>query len=106
MIPTDKDDIHTADNTLKLKILSPQDNSSIIPTQKLDIKLAYQGKYKPAKTEVYLNNRYVLTDTTENPQISFVPADIGNLEEDNQLRVVMYDQAYNKSQATIHFSVK
>jgi len=106
MIPTEKDDVHTAENTLILKILSPDDNSIIDPTKTLDIKLGYSGKWKPMKTEVYINGRYVLSNETETPVISFVPADIGNIQDENQLQVIMYDKGYNKSQATINFSIK
>lgn len=104
-IPSEKDDVHTAENSFRVEILSPSNNSVIDQHKLLEVKLAYSGKWKPLKTEVYLNGRHVLTDTTDSPNISFVPADIGSLIDDNQLQVIMYDQAYNKSQSVINFSV-
>ncbi len=102
------DDVHTSEKMPQLTIVSPANNTSIDPQQLLSIKLQITGPYPAKKSEVYLNNKYVLTKENDPLNISFVPADVSvsGLTSNNTLSVTVYDTAYNKVQTSINFTTQ
>jgi membrane carboxypeptidase/penicillin-binding protein PbpC len=102
-IPTEKDDVHTPEKAPKITIVSPTPNSLINPNQNLSIKIQHTGQFQPKKTEVYLNGKYILTNETNPLNISFVPADVGNLSTINTLSITLFDSVYNRGQASVQF---
>ncbi len=106
VVPTAVDDIHTADKMPSVTFMSPTPNSSVNPQIPLSIHLKVTSGQQPKKTEVYLNNKYVLTAESDPLNFSFVPADTGALSSSNTLSVTVYDAAFNKGQASINFSTQ
>lgn len=102
-IPTEKDDVHTPEKAPKITIISPTQNSAIDPNLPLSIKIQHTGQFQPKKTEVYLNGKYILTNETNPLNISFVPADVGNLGTINTLSITLFDSVYNRGQASVQF---
>lgn len=105
-IPTATDDVHTPDKMPQISFVVPTDGSAINPQALLSIHLKITGGFAPQKTEVYINDKYVLTSEHDPLNISFVPADVSTLSATNRLSVVFYDTAFNKAQASVNFSVK
>lgn len=105
-IPKETDDVHVPDKFPQVKIVSPEQNVSIDPNQQLSIKIQVSGPKQPKKTEVYLNDKYVLTKEYDPLNISFVPADVGNLSPTNTISVVLYDSVYNKGQDSLRFEIR
>ena len=103
-IPTATDDIHIPANMPHVTIVSPVANSLVNPQNQMVIRLQETGKYPATKTEVYLNNKYVLTANIDPLNISFVPADVSSLSATNTVMVTLYDSVYNKTQASVSFS--
>jgi hypothetical protein len=62
-------------------------------------------KFPVKKTELYVNNRYVLTAESDPTTLSFVPGDISNLTDLNNISVVLYDNAFNRGYASSTFQV-
>ena len=54
-------------------------------------------------SDVYINNKYILTAENDPLNISFVVSDLGNISETNTVTVTTYDQVYNKSSASASF---
>jgi hypothetical protein len=104
-VPTATDDIHTPENTPKISIASPAENASVDANKLLTVNLQETGKYPAQKSELYLNGKYVLTNTTNPLSISFVPADIGGLGAMNTISVVLYDTAYDQATSSVDFSI-
>ena len=105
-VPTETDDVHLPEKSPKVTIISPTPNVVIDPNVQLLIQLQSTGQYQIKKTEVYLNDKYILTNETNPLNISFVPSDVGNLSQTNKLSVVLYDSVYNKGYATVDFQIK
>lgn len=103
-VPNQVDDVHTTDKAPKVSFLSPLPGSNVASGDSLLIKLQSQGAFPPKKTEVYLNGKYVLTSETSPLNISFFPADVGGLVDNNTLSVTLYDTMFNKTTATTTFS--
>ncbi len=105
-IPTDTDDVHTADKVPKIIFMSPTATSTINPQNLLRINLGISSGFIPQKTEVYLNGKYVLTATTNPLNFSFIPADVGKLNDTNNTIVVdVFDSLFNKGEAVLNFKV-
>ncbi len=104
-VPIQTDDTHTAEKAPHVSFVSPQPNSSIGEKDNLSIHLQVSGAYPPKKTDVYLNGKYVLTSEKDPLNISFFPADVGNLSDTNTLAVTVYDSVFNKGLATTTFSI-
>lgn len=105
VIPTATDDVHTPQNIPVVTITSPAQGSVVDPNSLMPIQLKESGPYPAMKTEVYLNGKYVLTNQTTPLSFSFVPSDVSNLTASNTLTVVLYDNVYNKGQASVSFAV-
>ena len=105
-IPTATDDVHTPEKAPKVVITSPTGGLTIDPRSSLQIHLSVTGAYAPRKTDVYINNKFVLSSTIDPLNISFVPSDIGGLSADNTLSVTVYDSVYNKGQASLLFHLE
>jgi penicillin-binding protein 1C len=106
-IPTETDNIHTPEKAPRVSIISPNGGLLIDPQEILSVQLKADGAYPLRKTEVYLNGKYVLTATNNPLNFSFVPADVGNLnDQNNSLSVIVYDSVSNKGQAVMNFLIK
>lgn len=106
VIPTETDDVHTPEKAPRITIIKPLNNSLVNPNQTLSVELKSEGSYPPQKTEVYVNGKLILTSVSTPLNFSFVPADVGNLtDENNNVSVIVYDKVSNRGQATINFSI-
>ncbi len=105
LVPTQSDDIHTPEKAPHVSFLSPAPGSTIGSRDGLLIHLQKTGTYPPLKTEVYLNGKYVLTSEKDPLNISFFPADVGSVSDNNTLSVTLYDTVFNKTTATTTFLV-
>ncbi len=103
---TQTDDVHTSTTTERVMIVSPTSGAVIDPQQIFTIQIRSSSPYPIKKTEVYINNKYILATENNPSTISFVPADVASLEDSNTLSVTVYDTAYNKNQASVQFGVK
>ncbi|MDQ2933330.1 MAG: hypothetical protein M3Q80_03025, partial [bacterium] len=82
----------------------PENGSDFDKDDSLSIQIKIEGAYPAKKTEVYLNNKYVLTSESDPLNISFFPSDTGNLQDENILSVTVYDSVFNKGTASVKFS--
>jgi hypothetical protein len=89
----------------QVSIISPAEDASVDANQLLTVNLRESGRYLAQKTELYLNGKYVLTNTTNPLNISFVPADIGGLAATNTISVVLYDSVYDQATSSVDFSI-
>jgi membrane peptidoglycan carboxypeptidase len=105
-VPGDTDDVHTPDKAPRITFISPTPGTTISEGGSLSIQLRATGAYPPQKTEVYLNGKYVLTSDKDPLNISFFPADVGSISEENTISVAVYDTVFNKGVATTTFSVR
>ena len=103
-IPTALDDVHIPTKLPVVSIISPAQDLTVDPTKLLTISLRESGVNPIQKSELYLNGKYVLTNTTNPLNISFIPADIGGLSATNTASITVYDSVYNQAQASLDFS--
>lgn len=102
-IPTATDDVHVTANAPKVSISSPAGGAVIDPKSRMTIQIKYEGKYPAKKTELHINGKYVLTAEQNPLSISFVPVDVAQISSNNTISVTVYDEVFNKGEASTDF---
>lgn len=105
VIPTDKDDVHTPQNSPKIIINSPKPTDIITPKTRVNIQIGYTGKYPIKKSELYINNKYITSNERDPYSLSFIPEDIGLTQDRNILKVITFDNVLNKGEATVDITI-
>lgn len=103
--PISDDDVHTSDSKPKIFILEPSREKLYPSGEKIKLSLSSSGPYPLAKIDVFINNTY-LGSSSSPLGFSFTPDDLDNLREENELRVIVYDTVFNRSESVSTFRVK
>ena len=102
--PSEIDNIHTDYTKPIISVIEPSANKNYSNTEKIQLKITNTGVYSLQKIDIFINDVYL--GTLESPfNFSFIPADLENLKTNNELRIIAYDTAYNRSENTFNFKV-
>lgn len=103
--PTVPDDIHT--NTAgsgMVSIIEPNNLTVYQPNQRIYLNIFNSGLFPLQKVDIFING--VFLGTNQFPfSFSFIPRELENLQNNNELKIISYDTAYNRNQATLVFKV-
>jgi 1A family penicillin-binding protein len=106
IIPEEEDDVHTRSNEPRFIINSPAENQTYDKNDRVVVDTSsYRGEYPMAQMDVYLNDAFIGSIRQEPYEFSFVPKDVVGIQDENKLRVVVYDQTRNKSEEVIDFNL-
>ncbi|MBI5140351.1 MAG: penicillin-binding protein [Candidatus Vogelbacteria bacterium] len=104
-MPKETDNIHGPMYSPTVIITSPAGNKTYDENEKISTSVIAQGKFPIAQVDFFVNNNY-LGGTKKAPFVfNFVPKEIQNISETNEIRVVVYDSVFNKSEKTTPFIV-
>ncbi len=99
------DDIHTELSKPVVSISEPNSGTIYSPNQKINLKVSSSGPYPLLKMDIFINENYV--GSSQTPFVfSFIPSSLVNLQTDNELKIVVYDSVYNKSETHTMFKVR
>lgn len=102
--PTASDDAHTASSKPIVSILEPNDTTTYLPAQKINLKISSSGVFPLQKIDIFINGTYL--ETVKPPfNFSFSPKDLENLQSQNELKIISYDTIYNRSENNLIFNV-
>ena len=103
--PVAVDDIHNQINKPVVSILEPDSSTNYLPNQKINLRISSTGLYPLSRIDIFVNDTYL--GTSNYPfNFSFIPKDLGNLQAENELRVVAYDTILNSSETNLTFKVQ
>jgi len=103
--PTMTDDVHTGASKPVVSIVEPNANTVYSPNQKINLRISSSGPFPIIKMDVFMNDTYL--GTSEAPfNFSFTPSESGNLQANNELKIVAYDSIYNSSETNMVFRVQ
>ncbi len=105
IIPTLTDDVHVPANFPVISITSPDPTMTFATNQRITVTIANTGKYPLQKSELYVNNQYILSNSTNPGTLTFTPSDIQGIQSINTLRVVGFDSVNNQGEASTTFNV-
>ena len=104
-IPTIKDDVHTSTPNLKVSILEPNTNTIYNANQKIQLNTSTSGNFALQKMDIFINDVYL--GTIKPPfNFSFVPSELDSLKTENELKIISYDTAFNRSETISTFLVQ
>ncbi len=103
-IPSTTDDIHTEANKPIVTITSPSAGIYLPSNQKIDFAFTSSGSFPLQKIDIFVNENYL--GTIRAPfNFSFIPSDLDNLKETNEIKLISYDTVYNKAETFSTFNV-
>lgn len=103
--PTLVDDIHTDAAKPIVLIIEPDSTTEYLPNQKISLTTSSTGPNPLQKIDIFINDIYFET-ITQPFNFSFIPSELENLQNNNELKLISYDTAYNSSQTSIIFKVQ
>ena len=104
--PTGYDDVHTPANMPHVTITSPTQNSTVDGEKPLLVQISSQGRYPATKVDFYVNGVLQGSSNRFPFSFSFTPADTADLNQQNELRVVLYDSVFDTAEAVTSFTVR
>ncbi len=98
------DDIHTSFSQPVVTIQEPNSVKNYSSNEKIQLRISNSGRFPLEKIDIYIND--VFLGTSKPPfNFSFIPADLDNLREENEIKIISYDSAYNRAETTSTFKV-
>ncbi|MCC7160542.1 penicillin-binding protein [Candidatus Nomurabacteria bacterium] len=98
------DDLHTEANKPNVVITEPDSTTTYQINQKINLKINSLKPFPLQKIDVFINGVYL--DTIYPPfNFSFVPKNIENLLAENEIKLISYDNMYNKSETIANFKI-
>jgi len=104
-IPTEYDPVHKPEFAPIITIQNFNENTVYPQNQRITIQITSKGKFPLIKVDLFINNIYI-DSSQKNPfMFSFVPNDIGNIQEINTLKIIGYDMVMNKGEKLVNLKV-
>ena len=99
------DDIHTDISAPIVSILEPNEETIYSPNQRINLKIFNSGIFPIQKIDIFINGIYL--GAVQPPfNFSFKPAELENLQTDNELKIISYDTVYNRDETNLNFKVE
>lgn len=103
--PVAVDNIHTNLSKPTVSIIEPNNSTTYLPDQKISLKISSAGAFPLQKIDIFINGVYLETDQPPF-NFSFIPSNLENLQNENEIRLVFYDTAYNQGETDLVFKVQ
>lgn len=103
--PSLVDDVHQGELGPKIIILEPNQNTFYSPGERINLRISSSGYFPIKKVDVFINDAY-LGSVSGSSDFSFVPEELDSLKEENELRVIFYDTAFNRTESVSTFKIK
>lgn len=103
--PTQYDDIHTSSLAPQIKIIYPDSIKTYDINQKMNVMISNNSysNYPLTKLNYYINGQFI--GSSSSSVFSFLPSDIDNIQDENELKVIGYDSVMNSGEAIIKFKL-
>ncbi len=103
-IPTEYDNIHTAESKPVVSIITPTENSTFSKTDNITVSFNFQGMYPLQKADIFINGIFITNLSGQNTY-TFSPQDIESIDSMNELKIIAKDSVFNTNEASVHFMV-
>ena len=102
--PIGTDDVHTESTKPIVSVVEPSTEKTYSPNDKIQLILSNTGRFPLQKIDVFINDVFI-GSTSSAYSFSFTPSDLENLKSNNELKLVVYDSAYNHTEVLSSFNV-
>ncbi len=105
-ITKEYDDIHKPEFTPKIEIINPKKDTIYGINNKIIIQTKNESVFPLLKIDFYINNEFIGTSKSPNFNFSFIPKNIDNITKNNQIKIIGYDNVFNKNEDIIDFNIR
>lgn len=105
-IPKEYDDVHTEKLSPKVVVVSPATGRVFDGNSKIAVVIEGRGAFPLSRVDFFVNEVFLGTSKTPPFNFAFVPSEVGNIKETNQLKAVGYDSVLNKGSSVVIFKIK
>jgi len=102
--PAFYDNIHTEQSSLNINLVEPDPNKFYPPGEVVNVLVSGNSSFPIKGIDVFINGVYIGNSKSSN--FSFVPGELENLRNENEIRVIAYDSAFNKVELTSVLRIK
>ncbi|MEK7588786.1 MAG: transglycosylase domain-containing protein [Patescibacteria group bacterium] len=103
-MPQNTDDVHGEQSKPIVYITEPNTDTVYDINQKININLNSVGMFPLKKVDLFINGIFI--DTINPPFIySFTPNNLDNIKNENEIKIISYDVAYNSNETISVFKV-
>jgi len=104
-IPTEYDTVHKPEYAPIISTVGFNENVLYSKNQRISLQITGTGRYPLTKVELFINNVYIGSATTQPFMFSFTPGDIGGIKTNNILRIVGSDAVMNKGERNLTLNI-
>jgi len=105
-IPTEFDDVHKPEFVPEITIVTPGDANVYNPDSRMSILIKHKNKFPLSKVDFFINGVFIGSAKKPPFAFSFTPSELENLSSQNTLKVIGYDEVFNKGEAETVFKVQ
>ena len=105
VIPNEFDNLHKPNFAPQITIATPNATSTYDRTQKLIVETNIISSFQIERVDFFVNGVFLGSVHSQPYAFAFIPGDIQNISDTNELRVTVYDSVGNKSEQTVQFSI-
>ncbi len=91
--PNFYDNVHTEQSSSNIHLTEPDPNKSYLAEEVVSVSVLGNPSFPIKGIDVFVNNVYI--GNSKSSSFSFIPGELENLKNENELRVIAYDSAYS-----------
>ena len=104
-LPTATDDIHKPEFAPKIIITNPNSSVTYSKDSKITISINNSSKFPLSKIDVFINDIFIGSSKKAPFSFSFVPSNLDNIKNKNRLKIIGYDNVFNRGEVEVTFNV-
>lgn len=105
--PLAYDDIHTELSKPKITVFSPLPNVEYDKDYRISVIFSTSARFPLSRANIYLNNEFVGTSDSPPFSLNFIPSSTNSFVVGvNELKVVVFDNIYNRGEISIPIKIK
>ena len=99
------DDVHTPDKKPSLAIIEPDSQKKYSLGERVNISIKNSGFYPLREVDIFINGNYLDSVKREPFSYSFIPKELNQVSENNEIKIIAQDSVYNSSEVSGSFVV-
>jgi 1A family penicillin-binding protein len=105
VIPVSTDSMHGPESIPTITISNPISGTLYPKNQNIVITVNTSGRFPISKVDYFINGAFVGSATRAPWSFSFLPRELDTLRTENELKAIVYDTAFNRSETKITFNI-
>lgn len=104
-IPTDVSETHNENSIKRISLTSPSPENEYSKNDLITISFNVDTQNPITKTEFFVNNQFIGSDTVPPFNFKFTPSNIDTIGQNNVIKIIVTDSVFNKKEQEFSFRV-